>query len=90
MLVNQTELKTHRTTRNNPLPNKGAQELPPEFDPVTLIRFREMQMRDACPEGIVSCECNDAPGTNVTDNFFLEDGLVNAMITMAGCNPGTR
>ena len=45
-------------------------------------------MRDACPEGVISCECNDAPGTNVTDNFFLEDGIVNAMITHAGCNPG--
>ena len=55
---------------------------------MTLIKFREMQMRDACPEGVISCECNDAPGTNVTDNFFLEDGIVNAMITHAGCNPG--
>ena len=55
-----------------------------------LVKFREFQVREACPEGMTSCECNDAPGKNVTNHFYLEDGFLNAMITYVGCNPGTK
>ena len=50
-----------------------------------LVKFREFQVREACPEGMTSCECND-----VTNHFYLEDGFLNAMITYVGCNPGTK
>ena len=75
---------------NQILRNVGAQQrIPSEFDPMMLVKFREFQLVEACPEGVASCECNDAPGTNVTNHFYLRDGFLNAMVTYVGCNPGT-
>lgn len=65
-----------------------AQDLPPEIDPRVFVTLQDKVLRDSCPNGVVSCECDAAPGTNVSENLFMDDGFLNALLTYAGCNPG--
>ena len=62
--------------------------MPPEIDPRVFITLQDKLLRDACPKGVVSCQCDSAPGTSVSENLFMEDGFLNALVTYSGCSPG--